>query len=55
MKVYTGVLPDCGTEANVYINIIGERGDTGKRLLHVDLLNTVPFQEGKVGISTFFF
>ena len=48
IKLYTGGISGCGTDANVYINITGERGDTGMRLLHSNLLNTVPFQVGKV-------
>ncbi|XP_030838662.1 uncharacterized protein LOC105447429 isoform X2 [Strongylocentrotus purpuratus] len=34
ITVATGTEPNSATEANVYINIFGEKGDTGKRLLH---------------------
>lgn len=31
--VFTGTMWGAGTDANVYINIYGERGDTGERKL----------------------
>lgn len=31
--VYTGTMWGAGTDANVYINIYGEMGDTGERKL----------------------
>ena len=33
VQVYTGDVKKAGTDANVYIKIFGERGDTGKRPL----------------------
>uniref|UniRef100_F7CL93 Lipoxygenase homology PLAT domains 1 n=1 Tax=Ornithorhynchus anatinus TaxID=9258 RepID=F7CL93_ORNAN len=33
VKVYTGDLTGCGTDADVFINIFGEHGDTGERRL----------------------
>ena len=33
IKVYTGDVSSAGTDANVFINIFGENGDTGKRQL----------------------
>ena len=34
VEVYTGDNFGAGTDANVYLEICGERGDTGKRHLH---------------------
>ena len=33
LDIFTGDLPEAGTSANVYIMLIGERGDTGHRKL----------------------
>ena len=33
VKVYTGDVSGAGTDANVFINLFGEHGDTGKRPL----------------------
>jgi hypothetical protein len=33
VEVYTGSVKYAGTDANVYINIFGELGDTGQRWL----------------------
>lgn len=48
VHVYTGSQPNADTEANVYIMLFGERGDTGRRLL-MRSDNDVTFQEGQVG------
>lgn len=47
ITVATGTEPNSATEANVYINIFGEKGDTGKRLLHRSQNEDV-FLEGQV-------
>ena len=46
--VDTGKVTGADTDANVYVNLYGERGDTGKRVL-VNSNNPVNFQEGQVG------
>ena len=45
--VYTGDCIGAGTDAKVFINIIGEKGDTGKRHLNLSS-STFPFQRGGV-------
>jgi len=45
--IYTGKETDAETEANVYLNVFGERGDTGKRLL-VKSNNINKFKNGQV-------
>ncbi|XP_041483693.1 uncharacterized protein LOC121430484 isoform X5 [Lytechinus variegatus] len=47
VMVATGTEPNSATDANVYINIFGEKGDTGKRLLHRSN-NDDTFLEGQV-------
>lgn len=45
--VFTGDMLGAGTDANVYINIYGENGDTGERLLwNSDNINK--FERGQV-------
>ena len=53
MEVYTGNLPDAGTDANVHLMLVGERGDTGHRRLLKSLSNDFsrPFQLGQVIIA----
>jgi len=50
VEVYTGYLPEAGTDAKVHLMLIGERGDTGYRQLlkpvSADL--SLPFQPGQV-------
>jgi PLAT/LH2 domain len=43
--VFTGDKPDAGTDANVFVNIIGEHGESGKRKL--DNLLKDDFERGK--------
>ena len=45
VSVFTGDKPDAGTDANVYINLIGEHGESGKRPLDNKLKDD--FQRGK--------
>ena len=47
VHVYTGSEPSADTDANVYIMLFGERGDTGRRLLQRSN-NERKFQEGQV-------
>lgn len=47
VQVYTGSRSMAGTDANVYINIFGDRGDTGVRALKKSQ-NMNKFEKGKV-------
>lgn len=47
VQVYTGSRSMAGTDANVYINIFGERGDTGMRFLKKSK-NMNKFEKGKM-------
>ena len=49
VQVYTGSKSRAGTDANVYINVFGERGDTGVRPLKQSKTNRNKFEKGKVG------
>lgn len=51
VEVYTGREAGADTDANVYIQLFGERGDTGKRGL-VQSDNEDMFQEGQVNLLT---
>ncbi|XP_014399349.1 PREDICTED: lipoxygenase homology domain-containing protein 1-like [Myotis brandtii] len=48
--ICTGRRPGAGTESNVFINLIGSRGDLGNRSLHQSQNNKVKFQQGQVDI-----
>ncbi|XP_045416943.1 oxygen-regulated protein 1 isoform X2 [Lemur catta] len=50
IHVHTGTKPGAETESNVFINLIGSRGDSGKRRLHQAQNNKVRFQRGQVDI-----
>lgn len=65
VHVFTGTMFGAGTDANVYVNIYGEIGDTGERRLRKSN-NLNKFEKGKVSscllvlifyviISTFLF
>jgi len=43
VEVYTGELENAGTDANVYLMLVGRRGDTG----HRKLLKSLGFTEKK--------
>ena len=53
VAVHTGNLPDAGTDANVHLMLIGERGDTGYRQLLKPLSTDLsrPFQCGQVSTT----
>ena len=54
VEVYTGYVPNAGTDANVHLMLIGERGDTGYRQLLKPLstaLQSRPFQPGQVNTT----
>nr|XP_020861600.1 lipoxygenase homology domain-containing protein 1 isoform X4 [Phascolarctos cinereus] len=50
IHVYTGSKLGAETDANVLINLIGTRGDSGKRRLHQSKNNQVKFQQAQVDI-----
>nr|XP_056710895.1 oxygen-regulated protein 1 [Euleptes europaea] len=47
IHVYTGSKPDAETNANVYITLIGNRGDSGKRKLHRSRSNKIKFRQNQ--------
>ncbi|XP_012940880.1 lipoxygenase homology domain-containing protein 1 [Aplysia californica] len=47
VQVYTAKKSYAGTDANVYINIFGDLGDTGKRFLKYSKTNKNKFEKGK--------
>ncbi|KAF1667035.1 Lipoxygenase homology domain-containing protein 1, partial [Aptenodytes patagonicus] len=50
VHVYTGAKLGAETDSNVFINLIGTRGDTGKRKLHRSKNNNVKFRHGQMDI-----
>ena len=48
VEVYTGDKWQAGTDANVTVQIFGERGDTGCRRLMASKTNTDKFEAGAV-------
>ncbi|NWX89664.1 LOXH1 protein, partial [Nothoprocta pentlandii] len=50
VHVYTGSKLGAETDSNVYVSLIGTRGDTGKRKLHRSKNNNVKFQRGQMDI-----
>ncbi|KAM6104684.1 oxygen-regulated protein 1 isoform 2-T2 [Theristicus caerulescens] len=50
VHVYTGAKLGAETDSNVYINLIGTRGDAGKRKLHRSKNNNVKFRHGQMDI-----
>ncbi|KAJ7410553.1 hypothetical protein BTVI_53174 [Pitangus sulphuratus] len=50
VHVYTGAELGAETDSNVYISLIGTRGDAGKRKLHRSKNNDVKFRRGQMDI-----
>ena len=48
MELYTGSESKPGTDANVSLQIFGQRGDTGLRKLMASKTNENKFEQGKV-------
>ena len=48
LTVYTGKEDGAGTKANVYVQIYGERGDTGRRKLLKSINHDDKFITGQV-------
>jgi len=53
VEVCTGKQPHAGTDANVHVMLVGQRGDTGRRRLLRSLFSDLfrPFQPGQVIIA----
>ena len=51
IHVFTADVYKAGTDANVYITIFGENGDTGERKLLKSETNSDKFERGKVRTS----
>ena len=52
VTVYTGEESKAGTDANVYLQIFGECGDTGYRRLMTSKTNLNKFEQGSVSRGT---
>ena len=50
VEVFTAHQPGAGTHAHVYLQMFGERGDSGKRLLLKSLEEGNKFESGKVRV-----
>ncbi len=48
LEVYTGDQPYASTDADVYVTLYGERGDTGARHLVKSQSSETKFQQGQV-------
>ncbi|KAH9519113.1 Lipoxygenase y domain-containing protein 1 [Bulinus truncatus] len=48
IQVHTGKKKMAGTDANVYINVFGDRGDTGNRFLKYSKTNKNKFENGQM-------
>lgn len=48
VTVHTGKKLGAGTDANVFLNIFGEQGDTGERFLEKSSTNKNKFEKGSV-------
>jgi hypothetical protein len=48
VMVYTGSQSKAGTDADVYLSIHGNKGDTGLRRLMASKTNTNKFEQGQV-------
>ena len=57
MELHTSNIPGADTEAAMYVNLIGQRGDSGRRRLYVTQTDGKMFSQGKVinwlSLSTF--
>ena len=52
MQVHTGKKRGAGTDANVFLNIFGEQGDTGNRPLIKSKTNMNKFEKANVSNSS---
>ena len=52
MDVVTGNVSHAGTDANVFLTIYGENGDSGERQLSKSETNRNKFERGQVRVSS---
>ena len=48
VRVYTGDIKSAGTDANVFLTMFGENGDTGERALTKSETHRDKFERGQV-------
>lgn len=53
VEVHTGKKSGAGTDANVFLDIFGEQGDTGERPLSKSKTNRNKFEKGNVSTCRF--
>lgn len=51
VTICTGNISGSGTDATVFLNIIGDLGDTGERLMIMSKNNVNKFEKGNVSAS----
>lgn len=51
VTICTGNVSGSGTDASVFLNIIGDMGDTGERLMIMSKNNVNKFEKGNVSAS----
>lgn len=51
VTICTGNVSGSGTDASVFLNIIGDLGDTGERLMYMSKNNVNKFEKGNVSAS----
>ena len=51
VNVYTGDQRGAGTDANVFLTVLGDLGDTGERKLHKSETNKNKFERAQVNIN----
>ena len=49
VEIYTGNEPGSDTESNVFVQLIGKRGDSGKRVLF-NSISDLKFQQGQCDV-----
>ena len=52
VTICTGNVSGSGTDASVFLNIIGDLGDTGERLMIMSKNNVNKFEKGNVSASS---
>ena len=48
VSVVTGDVARCGTDANVFMTMYGQKGDSGERKLHTSETHRDKFEKGQV-------
>ena len=52
VNVYTGDVSSAGTDANIFITVVGDKGDSGERKLHKSETNRDRFERGQVSLHS---